>query len=443
MKVLGAGLTTSANETLFSFTQGIDVDQRLYRQEIAAQKAWAQALQLANYLTANDCEALIGVLSKAQIEIEQKTFPWKIEDEDIHMNLERFMVEQLGDLGKKIHLGRSRNDLIATTLRLFLNDELQKTLDLTKSVVNAIYETSKKWQQILIPGMTHLQFGQPIRWSHVFSAHGHALLRDIHRLQYNQKECLASMPLGSAAFAGTHINIDLKALAQTLGFTTGPINSYDAVGDRDFILSTLNSYSLLAVHLSRLCEDVMYWSSSGVQLLQLPYNWSTGSSIMPNKRNPDIPELVRAKMARVIGQAQEGLMLVRSVTPSYGSDLHELKRTFLIAHDELLPCLNILVPFISELNVNESKAKELLEQGHILATDYANEMAKNQSFRTAYKQLAQDIVAANQHHQQIHHYYKESNPATSIDFETSVEARSNLGGTSLKTAAEALEKLKK
>lgn len=438
MKVLNTDINTADNLNLFEFTQGLDVDSLLYRQEIRVQKAWAQALEKAGVLSSVEKQKLCQTLDRAQEQIQAGTFEWKTSDEDIHMNLERFMTQELGDLGKKIHTGRSRNDLIASTLRLYVFDEIQSLQPLLHQLIVSVAQKSREWIDVLSPGMTHMQFGQPLRFGHLFSAHGFALKRDVARLKNNQQECLEALPLGAAAFAGTHLKVDLQNLAQSLGFHSALEHSYDAVSDRDYLLSTLQSYSLLALHLSRFCEDVLFWSSSGIKVLKLPYDWSTGSSIMPNKRNPDVPELTRAKMARVMAAAQEGLSLMRSVTPSYGSDIHELKRTFIQATVELKKCLVILSPFTLGLTVDEMAAKALLNKGHILATDVANSMAETTTFREAYINVAQLIQQADAQNKQIHEFYKNGK---SFDFESSVEARSIQGGTGRQSALEAIDKL--
>lgn len=437
MKILNASL--SGNDMLYEFTQGIDVDSRLYVQEIRVQKAWSRALERAGFLTSADVEKIDTCLDQAQELMHSGDFDWRVLDEDIHMNLERYMTENIGDLGKKIHLGRSRNDLIATTLRHFVRDQVIDMENLVSDLKTSIKTKAYSWLDILIPGMTHLQFGQPIRLAHTFTAHGYALKRDLERLKFNKAECMEYCPLGAAAFAGTHINVNMEQLSKDLDFSHPAFNSYDAVGDRDFILSTLNSFALLATHLSRYCEDVMYWSSTGVGVLKLPKDWSTGSSIMPNKRNPDIPELVRARMSRVISASNAGMILVRSVVPSYGSDLHELKRTFLMAVDELKACLSILVPFTAGLGTDEKRAQALLESGHILATDIANSLAETSTFREAYKHLAEKVAEADSRGEQVHALFENTDHA--ISFEESVENRKQPGGTSRARAQQSIDAL--
>lgn len=441
MKVLNTGISTGSNVKLFEFTQGIDVDSRIFRQEIQVQKAWAQALTDAGYLTPKENQELAATLAKALGLMQADEFDWKMEDEDIHMNLERFLTENLAELGKKIHLGRSRNDLIASTLRLFVRDELETTKAQVQKLILAVQTASNKWIDVITPGMTHLQFGQPLRFGHLFSAHGYALKRDLKKISSTQAEAMEYLPLGASAFAGTHLPIDLKKLSQNLGFTSPLMHSYDAVGDRDYIISALSTYASIALHLSRLCEDVMFWSSSGIKVLKLPFDWSTGSSIMPNKRNPDVPELTRAKMARVMSSVTEGLTLMRSVTPSYGSDIHELKRTFITAHNELNACLAVLSPFTTGLEVDLAQAQIQLGKGHILATDVANEMTKTMSFREAYVKVAEAIKSADEHGLQIHEYFQKQHQFMDVTFERCVEDRKLVGGTARKSALEAIAKL--
>jgi argininosuccinate lyase len=441
MKVLNSEVNQTSSSELYNFTQGIDVDQLLYRQEIQVQVAWVLALHQAGYLSEEDSHALHGALLAAQREIQEGTFPWRIEDEDIHMNLERYVTDVVGAAGEKLHYGRSRNDLIATTLRLFVAESIDALLTQLAQLGEAIKAQSHQWIDVVIPGMTHLQAGQPIRLGHSFAAHGWALLRDYNRLKEAKSSCLAYMPLGAAAFAGTHVRVDLDNLRETLGFGSVLHNSYDAVGDRDFILASLNDFALCSVHVSRFCEEVMFWSSSLVGLMSLPPSYSTGSSIMPNKRNPDVLELARAKMARVMSCAQEGMILVRAVNPSYGSDLHELKRTYLLAYQELSSVLSILQPFVDGLKCQEGTAKNLLGRGHILATEVANHLTeKGTSFRQAYTLSAQWVAEADRQGQQIHEVsntpYEGDDP-----FVAAVERRQLSGGTSAAACRAALERL--
>jgi len=441
MKILSSNVSNPSVNELFEFTNGLDVDKLLFRQEIKIQKVWLSHLIKIGIISDKEGASLESALEQAEDLMASGNFDWQIADEDIHMNIERFVTEKCGEVGKKIHLGRSRNDLIATTLRLYVSDCLNQIQNFISKLNSNIKDKALEWIDVIVPGMTHLQFGQPIRLGHIFSSHGYALMRDQKRIRDSITECLSYCPLGAAAFAGTHLPIDLKSVAYNLGFVNHLQHSYDAVGDRDFILDALNSFSLLSVHLAKLSEEIMYWTSTPVGVLVLPNQYSTGSSIMPNKRNPDVPELVRAKMARVMSCAQEGLIIVKAVVPSYGTDLHELKRTFVLAFKELLDSLKILEPFVNGLECNMDIAKQKLTSGHILATDVANQLCQQGvPFRDAYLKTAVLVTEGNTQNRQIHEIVKEK-LGLSLSVEDSVEKRNNIGGTARKEAIFAIENL--
>jgi argininosuccinate lyase len=442
-------LTTAQNaggkRTLYEFTQGIDVDSRLGHQEIRVQKSWARALAQIGVLSNPELEQLIGALDAADAEMAQGTFEWRVEDEDVHMNLERFLVDRVGDLGKRIHLGRSRNDLIATSLRLYVHDTLDLAVSDLRGLGHALVRQGRQQAGVIVPGMTHLQAGQPVRFGHVLASHGWAIARDIDRLQAAATRALERLPLGSAALAGTTLEIDLPEIAAELGFAAPPINSYDSVGDRDFVLEALSALAICGVHLSRLSEDLIIWSSTPYGLIKLPPAWSTGSSIMPNKRNPDVPELTRARSAHMIGASVDGLALVKGLPTSYASDLHELKGVYMRSIDDLSACLSVLPSFIAEMTVNEAAAARLLSHGHLLATDIANHLSeRGVAFREAYGQVAELVREADEASVSIEklppltmiRIAPKLNPAflEKLSFEGAVEARAGAGGTSLATA---------
>jgi argininosuccinate lyase len=347
-------------------------------------------------------------------------------------------------LGQRIHFGRSRNDLIATTLRLFVHDSLETVISGLSQVISALSEKAKTTLDIITPGMTHLQSGQPIRVGHILAAHAWALIRDLENLKTTQKKSTRHLPLGSAAFAGTTLSIDLDELARGLGFESAPVNSYDAVGDRDFIIEALQNFSLLGIHLSRLAEDLVIWSSTAFGLVKLPSAWSTGSSIMPNKRNPDVPELIRAKSSHLIGACAEGHVLLKGLATSYASDLHELKGIYLRALDEVNSCFTVLPGFIGDMEYNRESAKQLLSKGHLLATDIANHLTLSggMPFREAYRQTALLVHTAQEQGVALEELkpeiVKELAPDLQLEFlktlsfESAVEARTAAGGTSRK-----------
>ena len=440
-RVMQTGLNATLNGELYAFTNGIAVDRHLAEQEIKVQLAWAEGLQSIGYLKADEVAKIEATLKEAGTLIATDKFEWREEDEDIHMNLERFCTDKLGVVGKKMHFGRSRNDLIATTLRLFVYDKLAGIKEKTKGLLAAHIKQASATVDIIIPGMTHAQNAQPMRLAQLFLTYAQELKRDISRIEGAQARAMEYMPMGSAACTGTPLNIDLTVVAKKLGFGSGPLNSYDGVSDRDFMLEALQTVALEAVHLSRFCEDMIYESSNTVGLLKLSKAWSTGSSIMPNKRNPDVPELTRAKMSRVIGAANEGLNLVRPVMHSYGTDLHELKWTLMTSFDEISSCLEVLPPFVEGLTVDAARAKEMLGSGNLLATEIADALTgTGMAFRDAYKVVGAMVAKAQEVGKQVQELSKEDLAAAKIElpasinlgaisYESAVERRSNLGGT--------------
>lgn len=434
--VLSSDRNALKQAKLYEFTQGIAQDQRLFRQEIKVQIAWAKGLMDLGILTQEEFNRVSSRLAEASRLIEVGHFDWRTQDEDIHMNLERYVTEHEGVLGKKMHLGRSRNDLIATTLRLFVADELQALGKLVDPLIEALKTKGLGVIDVIVPGCTHLQNGQPIRYSQILASYAQMLRRDQKSLEFQRSCALSSMPLGSAALAGTPIAIDEKKIANLLGFLGPSSNSYDSVGDRDFMLGALDAISQMAVHLSRIAEDFVIYSSTAIGLLDLPKDWSTGSSIMPNKRNPDVAELARSKAAHCIGAAFEAKTLVKGLPTSYQSDLHELKQVFLRSLDEVSLILGALTPFVDGLGVKAHVAKSLLNRGHILATEIADELvSQGMAFRDAYKQVAALVETADQSGKQVHEVLSNVQGLSpqfvkSLDFEWAVERRKGPGGTS-------------
>lgn len=416
------------SDILHSFTHGIDVDILLAKEEIAVQKAWVKGLVELSIISESDGQMIQTLLDKFLTEVTTDKGLLSEHDEDIHIAIERYLTENLGDLGKKIHIGRSRNDLIATSLRLYTANQINENMTLLRNLVLGVEQKASEWGDVIVPALTHSQSGQAIRLSHLFSAHGEFFKNDLIALKNAKDSCLRYLPLGAAACTGTHLKIDLEKIANDLGFHSTLQNSYHAVSDRDFMLETLNAYALVASHIIRLVNEIMYYSSTHVGLLKLPKALATGSSIMPNKRNPDVAEIVRAKMNRVISCAFEAINIAKSILPSYCSDLHELKRTFVTANKELNHSLMMACKYVEGLGVDHTIAAGLLDKGHILATDIANDLVANkgQTFRNAYHQLKSDIALADSKGIQVHELEKYQDQ---FGYLAAVEARSNCGGT--------------
>lgn len=440
MSVLSTQRQPTKSDLLARFTNGVIPDAMLYQQEIRVQLAWARGLSQIGLLTQAESAQIESALLQAHEDIKTQRFEWRIVDEDIHMNLERFVNDHTQGLGKKMHAGRSRNDLIATTLKLHVADTAQEISTQLKDFIHALVKFAQDNIDVIVPGMTHLQNGQPIRLSQAILGHSWALKRDLEKFQQVKTNALKVMPLGSAALAGTTLPIDLVKIAQDLGFQSAPVNSYDSVGDRDSLIEMLQATSFLGAHLSRLCEDIIYWASAPVGLLKLSPNWSTGSSIMPNKRNPDVAELARGKSALWMGDASGVLTLLKGLGTCYGSDLHEAKIPYLRVSADVALTLEVLAPFVSELKVDSQKAASLLNHGHILATEVADALTqKGLAFRDAYALVAAMVEAADLEQVQIHQLSGSSlKKITSLievqdlqrlSFEKTVEDRKYSGGT--------------
>lgn len=454
MSILSTKRQPTKSNLLASFTNGVKPDKELYIQEIKVQLAWAIGIYEIGILNLNELNIIQDALQKAKCLIESNQFDWREEDEDIHMNLERFVNDNAQGLGKKMHLGRSRNDLIATTLKLHVADSADHIVEQINNLIKSIVTLAEKNLDVIIPGMTHLQNGQPIRWSHALLGHAWAFKRDIKKFKSVKDSALSTMPLGSAALAGTTLNINLNKIATTLGFASPALNSYDAVGERDAIVDFIQASAHFGVHLSRLAEDIIFWCSTPVGLLELSPNWSTGSSIMPNKRNPDIAELARGKASLWIGDATGVLNLTKGLSTSYVSDLHESKIPYLRTFNDVKLTLEIFSYFIEELTVNKTKAKILLNQGHILATELANHLTEQGiPFREAYGLVAGLVEIAESKKIQVHELLeKDIHTLTTgiseiflqnLTFEKTTEKRNFSGGTSLLQVKEQIKQLKK
>lgn len=453
MSVLTTKRQPSKSELLASFTNGVKPDSELYKQEIAVQKAWAQGLTSIGILDSNELTLIQDALLNAFNLMEASQFDWREEDEDIHMNLERFVNEKTQGLGKKMHAGRSRNDLIATTLKLNVADSCDEVIELLTGLIDSMVNLADKNLDVIIPGMTHLQNGQPVRWSHALLAHAWSFKRDINKFKTTKTNALATMPLGSAALGGTTLNIDLTTMSKTLGFAAPSMNSYDSVGERDSIVDFLQAAAHFGVHLSRLCEDIIYWSSAPVGLVELSPQWSTGSSIMPNKRNPDVAELARAKSSLWMGDANGVMTLIKGLPTCYASDLHESKIPYLSVVKDVKLTLSVFTPFLAELKVNKEQAKVMLNKGHILATEFANHLVEQGvPFREAYSAVAALVELAESKKQQIHELsFKEIQAlapqmseafCSKLSFESTVELRNFAGGTALSEVKNQIKKLR-
>ncbi len=367
------------------FVASISFDERLYKEDIKGSIAWAQALARAKVISEEEARKITQGLEEIKKEIDKGKFPFDIADEDIHMAIERALIEKIGAVGGKLHTGRSRNDQVATDLRMYLKKEIKAVNGLLNNLCQTIIEVAEKNVDIIMPGYTHLQVAQPVLFSHYIMAYFWMFKRDFDRMVSCFKK-MDFMPLGSAAFAGTTCPINREFLAKELGFNYISDNSVDAVSDRDFILHFLSQSSILMVHLSRLAEELIIWSTQEFSFVELDDAYTTGSSIMPQKKNPDVAELIRGKAGRIFGNLMAMLSTMKGLPLSYHRDMQEDKGGLFDTIDTLKACLDLMSGILSTMKINVEAMKRALEKSFVNATDAADYLVrKGVPFREAHK----------------------------------------------------------
>jgi argininosuccinate lyase len=349
------------------FTQSISFDRRLFKQDIQGSVAHANMLARVGLLTAVECQQIVRKLSEIQAEIENGQFPFTQEREDVHMHIEAALIEKLGDVGRKLHTGRSRNDQVVTDLKLWVRESLGR-IDLhVMDLQRAFVQVAVRHRHIILPGYTHMQRAQPVLAAHVFLAYVEKLERDRSRLADCQRR-LNALPLGAAALAGTSLPIDRHSVAHELGFDEIAANSLDVSSDRDFALEAVFVLTLIAEHLSGWAEEWILWSTQEFSFLALPDAICTGSSIMPQKKNPDVLELIRGRTARVIGAMTTLLVLVKGLPLAYNRDLQEDKEPIFDAFDTVEACLNLATVVVDGASLRTERIAERLDDGFLDAT---------------------------------------------------------------------------
>ena len=349
------------------FTQSISFDQRLFKQDIHGSKAHAVMLAHIGLLSSAECQQIVRALSEIQAEIEAGQFLFTKEREDVHMHIEAALVEKLGDVGKKLHAGRSRNDQVVTDLKLWVRDSLD-TIDIRlRQLQRGFVLTAQRHRNVILPGYTHMQRAQPVLAPHVFLAYVEKLERDRSRL-LDCRRCLNVLPLGAAALAGTTIPIDRAMVARELGFEQVAANSLDVSSDRDFVLEAVFVLTMVAEHLSGWAEEWILWSTQEFAFMVLPEAICTGSSIMPQKKNPDVLELIRGRTARVIGALTALLVLVKGLPLAYNRDLQEDKEPLFDAFDTVEACLTLATVVVEGASLRSERIAERLDEGFLDAT---------------------------------------------------------------------------
>ena len=393
MAKMWAGRTAGdVNELADSFNSSISFDSRLYKQDITGSMAHAAMLSAQGIISSDDADSIISALKQILQDIESGNLQIDSKAEDIHMFVEQVLTERIGDTGKKLHTARSRNDQVALDLRLYLRDYADEVSSLLKDLVKALKTQAEKNIDVIMPGYTHLQHAQPVLFSHYMLAYAMMFLRDIDRIKDCRKRINVS-PIGCCALAGTTYDTDRALEAKKLGFDSVCLNSLDGVSDRDFCVELLSSLSLVMTHLSRLSEELILWSSQEFSFIELSDDFTTGSSIMPQKKNPDMAELCRGKTGRVYGDLMGLLTTLKGLPLAYNKDMQEDKEGVFDACDTVKMCLSVCTPMILSMKINKENMLESAKKGFMNATDLADYLViKGLPFRDAYK-ISGSVVA--------------------------------------------------
>lgn len=450
-------VTEDASVLLDQFNASIMFDKELYDQDIRGSIAHSKMLREAGILTKKEQLDIESGMAQVKAEIESGTFVWKIEDEDLHMAIEKRLTELIGDAGKKLHTARSRNDQVATDFRLYTQDKNQDLISQILKLCDVLLDVAEKNSNVLMPGMTHLQHAQPINFGYHMCAYVVMFKRDFERFKSSfarNNFC----PLGSAALAGTPHDIDRFMTASLLGFEGPTINAMDSVSDRDFALEMLFNISVLMTHISRFAEELILWSSYEFKFITISDKYSTGSSIMPQKKNPDVPELLRGKTGRVYGNLMGLLTVMKGLPLAYNKDMQEDKEGVFDSVKTAQISLEILKAVVETMSVNEDKMLNASKVGHLTATDLADFMVKNMQipFREAYfitkkavnfgEKIGKDVSEFTLDDiKEVDDIFEEIDESVLevLSLRNSMNSRNSFGGTSVKRTSEQILILRK
>lgn len=434
------------------FNSSIHFDSRMFRQDIQGSMAHATMLAAKGIIGNEDAEKILQGLDEILGDLESGTLPIDFAAEDIHMFIEAELTKRIGDAGKKLHTARSRNDQVAVDIRLYLRDEAKGITQMLQDLLKAILSQAEQHKETIMPGYTHLQRAQPITFAHHLLAYAMMLTRDMGRIQDAVKRMNYS-PLGCCALAGTTYDTDREMTASALGFDGICLNSIDGVSDRDFCVELLSAFATLMMHLSRFSEEVILWSSWEFKFIELDDSYTTGSSIMPQKKNPDIAELVRGKTGRVYGDLMGMLTVLKGIPLAYNKDMQEDKESIFDAIDTVKQCLTVFPPMIATMKAIPANMLRAAQKGFINATDLADYLAKKGiPFRAAYKTVGQIVaycIANNtvleelplSVYQSFEPQFKED-IYDAIDLKNCVETRISAGGTNQASAEEQIKYIK-
>lgn len=397
MKLWGGRFQKETAGIMDRFNASIPFDQKLYKHDIMGSIAHAKMLGKSNIITQEESTKIIKGLQSILEDIEKGEVEFSIQYEDIHMNIETLLIERIGEVGKKLHTARSRNDQVAVDIRLYLRDEIKEVSGLVIELLKTLSELAQKHVDTIMPGYTHLQRAQPINLGYHFMAYFQMFQRDYDRL-IDCKKRLNIMPLGAGAMAGTTYHTDREFLAGELGFDGICENSMDAVSDRDFAIEFISGASMMMMHLSRFCEELILWSSAEFSFVEMDDAYSTGSSIMPQKKNPDVAELIRGKTGRVYANLMNILTIMKGLPLAYNKDMQEDKPPLFDSVDTVKDCLIIFKDMISTMTVKKENMKKATKEGFMNATDVADYLVKQGvPFRSAHEIVGKMVLYCIQH----------------------------------------------
>ena len=371
----GSRFSKKLDESVNDFNSSLSFDKKLCKYDIQGSVAHVLMLKDQKILDEDEALLLVNALNEILLDYEEGKIVFDTAFEDIHTNVEKLLIEKVGDIGKKVHTARSRNDQVALDVRMYLKEETKAIQSLLIELLKTLLDISKQHTETIMPGYTHLQRAQPITFAHHLGAYIEMFKRDFERLSDSYKR-INILPLGSGALATTPHNIDRYKTAQYLGFDDVSLNSLDGVSDRDFIIETLSDLSLIMTHLSRFSEELVLWSSFEFKFIELDDGFSTGSSLMPQKKNPDIPELIRGKTGRVYGSLVSLLTTMKALPLAYNKDMQEDKEPLFDAVETVKLCLSILPPMLKTMRINKDKMLSAVKEGFLNATDVADYLVK-------------------------------------------------------------------
>ncbi len=450
MKLWGGRFSKNTDSEVNDFNSSIRFDQRMYRQDIQGSIAHAEMLGKCGIISMEDSELIVKTLGEILEDIESGKIDFMIDAEDIHMNIETILTKRIGDAGKRLHTGRSRNDQVALDIRMYIKDEITAIKAMLVSLEKALLNLAQKHLDTIMPGYTHLQKAQPITLAHHTMAYFEMFKRDIMRLDDTYDRCNV-MPLGSGALAGTTYPLDREYVAKKLGFKEITLNSLDGVSDRDFVIELAADLSIIIMHLSRYSEELILWNTNEFQFVEMDDSCSTGSSIMPQKKNPDVAELIRGKSGRVYGDLMSILTTMKGIPLAYNKDMQEDKECIFDAIDTLKLCIPVFEKMITTMKVNKQKMFDGAGGGFTNATDAADYLVKKgMPFREAHEVIGKMVIYAINNNKALSDFTMEEFKNCSeiieediyhaIDLKVCVDDRKITGGPAVEAVTYSIEK---